>query len=78
MVSCEVILNNKALSQPRAMKASQESSTERPATETAGWIQCVFRPESGRVERKPQQDKRTPHNAVQEAGRKVPVPAHLE
>lgn len=28
MVSCEVILNNKALSQPRAMKASQESSTE--------------------------------------------------
>lgn len=51
------------------MKASQESSTEGQrlrATEMAGRIQCVFRPESGRVERKPQQDKQTPPNAVQE------------
>lgn len=54
----EVDLTIKLSRLQRPVKASQESSTEGRQTETAGWIVCVYRPESGLVERKPQQNRR--------------------
>lgn len=75
----EVDLTIKLSRPQRPVKASQESSTEGRQTETAEWIQCVCRPESGLVERKPQQNKQTPGNTLlrHEVGRKMLVPAHL-
>lgn len=75
----EVDLTIKLSQLQRPVKASQESSTEGRQTETAGWMQCVCRPESGLVEKKPQQDRQTPCNKLSRhaAGRKVLVPARL-